>query len=483
MANLPEIPRPTEPTNKQLANYIYGLEEQLRYVLNHLGAENLTEKCIGEGQIADGSITANKIQSDAGKSLDLSSNESVRITVQKQIKTGGLATKQELQTAYEQTEKMIALKANAKDVEDGTVPAGKVETTTVIIRANGINMKTGGTFVLESGNFGVDEQGNVYMIGKVTAGEGEIGGWIISPGNLSSGEGNDHVRLSTEDDVYAIWAGAENGDEAPFRVTKDGKLYVAQLFVTDENGVAQTRPVNLGANYWKMDKAYARAVQSLTVANDTLTIALNDGTSVNFKKAGFSALELRQGDPQGRGVWEYNPTAHTYNVQKTVYAYDNGTYIGLYSTVSETSDTQAYDEGRANVKVTSITRQAADNYTGGEDHGTTVYIRAAASNGAYNTQSFRVSGESAYSAGESAGHKAGYDEGKKDGYDEGEAAGYEVGYAAGYEAAKAAVTVEGWINSITNTAPNYYFAQGQAVAYVDGVQVASDTFGKGQRFG
>lgn len=69
-------------------------------------------------------------------------------------------------------------------------------------------------------------------------------------------------------------------------------------------------------------------------------------------------------------------------------------------------------------------------------------------------------------------------------YTEGEAAGYQAGYsdgyAAGYEAAKKAVTVEGWISSIRNTAANYFFAQGQAVAYVDGVQVASDTFSGSQ---
>lgn len=57
---------------------------------------------------------------------------------------------------------------------------------------------------------------------------------------------------------------------------------------------------------------------------------------------------------------------------------------------------------------------------------------------------------------------------------------YDAGYAAGYEEAKKAVTVEGVINEIRNTAANYFFAQGQAVAYVDGVQVASDTFSASQ---
>lgn len=55
-----------------------------------------------------------------------------------------------------------------------------------------------------------------------------------------------------------------------------------------------------------------------------------------------------------------------------------------------------------------------------------------------------------------------------------------LAYDAGYEEAKKAVTVEGEINYIRNTAANYFFAQGYAEAYVDGEMVASDTFGAGQ---
>lgn len=63
-------------------------------------------------------------------------------------------------------------------------------------------------------------------------------------------------------------------------------------------------------------------------------------------------------------------------------------------------------DGVDSVTVTSITRQAADSYAGGDNHSTTVSIRAQASNGAYNTQSFSVSGASAYAAGYAAGKAA-----------------------------------------------------------------------------
>lgn len=71
-----------------------------------------------------------------------------------------------LSTAIEQTAREIALKANKGD------PATGVETTLVSITANGVVIKTGGTFTVESGNFELDEQGNMsaqnaYLSGNV----------------------------------------------------------------------------------------------------------------------------------------------------------------------------------------------------------------------------------------------------------------------------------------------------------------------------
>ena len=160
-----------------------------------------------------------------------------------------------------------------------------LENSGLAITDDGVHIFTGGSFTVDSGNFSIDKTGNVTIRGTVTAEDGLIGGWKINPGSLSSGEGTRHVRLSTADATYAIWAGAEDAENAPFRVARDGTVFLTKLYVTDENGVAQQNPVNLRTSWWKMDKAYARAVQTLAVEGDTLTITLNDGTSVNFKKA------------------------------------------------------------------------------------------------------------------------------------------------------------------------------------------------------
>ena len=125
--------------------------------------------------------------------------------------------------------------------------------------------------------------------GKITAEDGQIGGWTIGTDSLYAAglDENDekYVSLSTGDPIYAIWAGAELSSSAPFRVARDGTVYLTKLYVTDENGVAQSKPVDLRTSYWKVDSAYAHAVKTLSVEGNTLTIGLYDGTSVNFKKA------------------------------------------------------------------------------------------------------------------------------------------------------------------------------------------------------
>lgn len=154
-------------------------------------------------------------------------------------------------------------------------PEDGAYTSSAVLDRTGIHLNTGGTFTVDSQNFDVDGDG------KMTAKAGAIGGWNIAPGNLSSGSGSKHVRLSTENATYAIWAGAEAGASAPFRVTPDGKVYLTKLYVTDEKGNAQANPVNLSGSWWRTN----RAVQSMAVSGNTLTITLYDGTSVNFKKA------------------------------------------------------------------------------------------------------------------------------------------------------------------------------------------------------
>lgn len=469
-----------------------------------------------------------------------------------------------------------------------------LENSGLIINADGMHLFTGGSLTVDSGNFSIDKDGNVTIKGTVTAGDGEIGGWKISPGSLSSGEKGKHVRLSTIDATYGIWAGAEESANAPFRVGRDGTVYLTKLYITDENGVAQNTPVNLRTNYWKVDKAYSRAVQSLAVEGETLTITLYDGTSVNFKKAPpISVVEIEQNwlggghlsiNPVTEGIFLTGDTAlfvdsnpQNLNWEGNIAVFDvRGTggepvvndmrvdATDIYEKGHDSGYGSGYNKGVADGKDANEPKRVIPTGTSGNavivrvdgNHGTLLQNVSVPADGVFqngqtegaNSLAIVPSGEVSMKFGETVsviastidgggnaitktvaltapadrygvGYNAGFESGKtsynptyirRTGYNTqnktvaveagnskqplfsnnsidvseiftaGKNEGYTEGYAAGYEAAKKAVTVEGNINYIRNTAANYFFAQGYADAYVGGVKVASDTFSGSQ---
>ena len=148
-----------------------------------------------------------------------------------------------------------------------------------------IDIASGGTFSIVSDNFTVTKEGDVTVKGDIESDSGNIGGWEITKGSLQSGSGTSHVELSTSDSIYAIWAGAEESSGAPYRVSKDGTVYLTKLYVTDEHGVAQKNPVDLRTSYWKVDTAYAHSVRSMTVDEGGLHISLYNGNRGDFNKA------------------------------------------------------------------------------------------------------------------------------------------------------------------------------------------------------
>lgn len=116
-----------------------------------------------------------------------------------------------------------------------------------IVAGNGSLYSTSGTTVLPSfinddgtidtdtdgmpknSNFYLDiRDGSAYFRGKVKANSGSIGGWIIEEDYLCAGSNGNYVTLNasgTNDySAFAIWAGAENPNNAPFWVKKNGDM-------------------------------------------------------------------------------------------------------------------------------------------------------------------------------------------------------------------------------------------------------------------
>lgn len=78
-------------------------------------------------------------------------------------------------------------------------------------------------------NFYLDiEDGNAYFRGRIMATSGAVGGWALQDNYLCGGNGKSFVALNGSGDknsAYAIWAGDEKPESAPFWVKKNGDIY------------------------------------------------------------------------------------------------------------------------------------------------------------------------------------------------------------------------------------------------------------------
>ncbi len=129
---------------------------------------------------------------------------------------------------------------------------------------------------MDSGNFSIDSAGNVKMKGTVEAAAGKIGGWTIGADKLSSGAGAKYVHMAVSGD-YAFLAGNATESSAPFRVKRDGTVYLTKLVALNEQGGETT--VNL-QNYpfWKLGYHTIKSYN----ANG---ITLSNGATINFNTA------------------------------------------------------------------------------------------------------------------------------------------------------------------------------------------------------
>lgn len=156
----------------------------------------------------------------------------------------------------------------------------------------------------------------------------------------------------------------------------------------------------------------------------------------------------------------------SFSDNKTTVYFHTGSVTGPLAS-KEVDATSVYNDGYADATPASVSRVATYD-SSGNAYNVTVVVKAADG----TTKSFdlvSIDASAAYEAGYAAGQEAA-------------GSGYDEGYAAGYEAAKANVTVSGYISSITNTQPNYMYAQGSAFASIDGEQVSATSFNKSQYF-
>ncbi|MCR4887293.1 MAG: hypothetical protein K5919_10305 [Clostridiales bacterium] len=301
-----------------------------------------------------------------------------------------------------------------------------------------VRIRSGGVFKVDSGNFSIDSAGNVKMKGTVEAAAGKIGGWTIGADKLSSGDGTNYVQMAVSGD-YAFLAGNETESSAPFRVKRDGTVYLTKLVALNEQGGETT--VNL-QNYpfWKLGYHTIKSYN----ANG---ITLSNGATINFNTAAQLIIE---------GSWSGMTFIATVK-------------NGNNETVMSTSESFSGGKGTGSQSTGSIyTINEFDNTH--KAHG---YVNASPHFQPQRLFTFNVDAAGVYKAGWDAALAMIELDGnviKGPGED------------VDTQEALYTVTVNGWVNSIVNNAPGYYTASGEAHAYIDGADVASAGFTKTVHF-
>lgn len=173
----------------------------------------------------------------------------------------------------------VRLKATASD--GGASLLDLLRTGIKVYSGGSIEIKSGASFIVASGNFNIDSTGNVTITGTIHATAGDFGGWNAAANRLYSGSGTSYVGLSSvADNVYAIWAGHETVTSAPYRVKRDGTVYMTRLIAVGENGTETE--VNLRtAGLWKLNY---QTIKRWTVSGGTVSIETTGGT-INFNSA------------------------------------------------------------------------------------------------------------------------------------------------------------------------------------------------------
>ena len=272
-------------------------------------------------------------------------------TIEQQITT--------LETEIQQTSQQISLIATAMN-DKYTIRSGiAIEAAGVTVSGSQyVIIQSGGYFQVTTGNFGIDTNSSTYVIwsgastaagspfwvkksGEMYAISGTVGGFNLAANSLSSGSGSTYVNLnSNANNTYAMWAGAEVAANAPFRIKRDGTVYLTSLIAIGEDGTETT--VNLKtAGLWKLNY---RTVKSFSARDNGGTITLTLGCaggdlSVNFSKA---VSGYADGWNAAYAKMEFSGATRYLTVKYPSTVVDTQTYVTFYLDID---NSKAYIKG------------------------------------------------------------------------------------------------------------------------------------------
>lgn len=150
-----------------------------------------------------------------------------------------------------QTDSVATVDTTDEDDAEATINAGGgvmiLDPAYGIVAGNGSLFGTNGTTITpnfldeygvikpdedgmpKNANFYLDiRDGNAYIRGTLYGTAGKIGGWTLDEDFMYTGSAGNYVALNGSGEngnsLYALWAGAESPDDAPFWVKKDGSI-------------------------------------------------------------------------------------------------------------------------------------------------------------------------------------------------------------------------------------------------------------------
>ena len=181
----------------------------------------------------DQKLTNYSTTNQMNSAIELKANQ-ITSTVSQTYETKQNATQHYSQIT--QTTDSINLAVGTKVGYDEVINSINLSNEGLTINANKISLAgkqislTSDNITITSNNFSVDKYGTVNCTGatiegNITANSGTIGGFSVGQYNIQSGSGSSKIRLnSNPSTATAIWIGADEPGDAPFKVTKAGKL-------------------------------------------------------------------------------------------------------------------------------------------------------------------------------------------------------------------------------------------------------------------
>ena len=185
--------------------------------------------------------------------------------------------------------------------------------------------------------------------GALTSTSGKIGGWNITANRIASGSGTGYVAMdSNTSNTYAIWAGNSTAGSAPFRVQRDGTVYLTKLKMVKETSTGTTtEDVNFSSSDNRLRGATVLG-WNINSSTGDVTISTTYG-QINFNRAASATVS---------GAWSgktFTATVSNGEYVQTTIAIGNGIPGGTATAIAMTFDSNHI--GYGNVSATQSDAQ------------------------------------------------------------------------------------------------------------------------------